>query len=163
MAGSLSPEERDRRMRRTVEIILAHPFKRDRKRALKEEFGIGFRTAESYLARAMEEIKKQASENVDVLRSESFLFYKSKAADKKLKARDQILAQQRIDKLLGLEVPVPTQLSLGGGVQVSMDAIVKAMDEAEQAKLESPPDADKPALPGASLDDLLGKLDKPAA
>jgi hypothetical protein len=76
------------------------------KRYLKAEFGTSARTAERYLARAKQllllETQKPKEEHV----ADAYAFYNAVVADTSNKVETRIVAQSRIDFLLGLQSPV---------------------------------------------------------
>jgi hypothetical protein len=73
------------------------------KRAFRTRFEISANTIEGYLGRAREAMLIDHSRGRLTHRAGSLAFCKSVLADAKVSVRDKVRAQERIDKLLGLE------------------------------------------------------------
>lgn len=73
---------------------------------LKREFGIEHRSCERVLARARERLLERTDRPKEDHRADAYAFYDSVLRDKNAKVRDKILAQKRIDSLLGLDSPL---------------------------------------------------------
>ena len=75
------------------------------KRAFRQRFGadIDHGTIERYLTRAREAMLIDLTRGKQALRADSLAFYESILADSKAPCRDKVRAQERIDKLMGLE------------------------------------------------------------
>jgi hypothetical protein len=75
------------------------------KRAVRQRFGadIDHATIERYLTRAREALLTDLTRGRQTHRADALGFYESVLADSKAAFRDKIKAQERIDKLLGLE------------------------------------------------------------
>jgi hypothetical protein len=77
------------------------------KKLVRLQFAVDLRhePIERYITRAREQILLDLDRGRDEFRSESKALYESILADTKAKHGDRIKAQERIDKLLGLEAP----------------------------------------------------------
>jgi hypothetical protein len=75
------------------------------KRAFRQRFGadIDHATIERYLTRAREGMLADLTRGRQTFRAGSLAFYESVKADPTATVRDKVKAQERIDKLLGLE------------------------------------------------------------
>lgn len=99
-------------MAERIEFIRSAIVKRKPKSVIKSEFTEKFgkvspRTIERYLSRARELILSTAADSRDWFRAQSLALYGSILSGDKVKVRDRIKAQERIDKLLGLESKIP--------------------------------------------------------
>lgn len=80
------------------------------KAAVRKRFGVtDHATVLRYMARAREQILADVGRGRELLRAESQAFYESVVADQLAVYKDKIKAQERIDKLLGLEAPTKLQ------------------------------------------------------
>jgi hypothetical protein len=68
-----------------------------------KKFGVNWRTVDEYLGRARARLLERLRQTKDEFRSQSLATYQSIL--KNGNSREKILAQERIDKLLGLEAP----------------------------------------------------------
>ena len=86
-------------------MLLRRVPKNTIKRALRAKFGgeISANTIEGYLGRAREALLADVGRGRHNHRANALGFYESIVADPKVAPRDKIKAQERIDKLLGLE------------------------------------------------------------
>lgn len=85
--------------------------------------GMPARTIQNYLARAREQIQANAAQGRAVLRADSLALYESGIDDDKVPFRDKVKAQERIDKLLGLEVQLPPLELLCGYLGISLEQL----------------------------------------
>jgi hypothetical protein len=95
--------EEEARVAYTVHLLSRYAYKGEIKRLLKQRFGISARSCERYLARARELLRERTGADLDEHRALSLGFYESVIRDPATTTREQLLAQKRIDKLLGLE------------------------------------------------------------
>jgi hypothetical protein len=108
------------------------------KQALAKKFGGCARSHETILARARERLLEATGESMDYRRAEALRFYESLIASSKVAPRIKLLAQERIDKLLGLEMrQAPTNDSDPTDDLVAHEALDAA----------SPPPGTVPAIP----------------
>jgi hypothetical protein len=103
--GRIPTEELEERIDFAYKLLCRRLYKSDIKRALKQRYSMPARTCEDYIARARERIVAETGESKPEHRAKSLAFYESVLADPEEKAADRIRAQERIDKLLGLEEP----------------------------------------------------------
>jgi hypothetical protein len=75
------------------------------KKAFRQRFGteLSANTIEGYLGRAREAMLIDLTRGKQALRADSLAFYESILADPNAPYRDKVRAQERIDKLMGLE------------------------------------------------------------
>lgn len=92
------------------QLISSCLFNSEIKRAMKANFGMSSRTAERYMSRARARMKAEyaakVNEGTDLLKMESVNFYRSVIRDPAAMTQDKIRAQERLDKLFGLDMPV---------------------------------------------------------
>lgn len=98
-------EEIQDRVEFTVFLLCRRLYKCDIKRILKKKYSVAARTCEEYLARARAVLVKESGKTQETHRIESLRFYESVIAGDGTTMRDRLHAQERIDKLLGLESP----------------------------------------------------------
>lgn len=84
-------------------LIISGLLKCDVKRLLKEKYGTSYRTAERYLARARSQLVEETGLTLEENRAESKSRYLKLLQSKS--EYIQLKAQERIDRLLGLEAP----------------------------------------------------------
>jgi hypothetical protein len=101
-------EELADRIEYARQLLASGRLKSQIKRALRKQYGdLDHRTIERYLARAREQILLAIHAEKVHQRAYAFALYCSVLADPKASVRDRIAAQERIDKLLGLEEKAP--------------------------------------------------------
>lgn len=98
------------------------------KRMAAAKFGVKPRTIEHYLTEVRNERIEESGRTVDDHRADSFHFYISVLRDKKADPRDKIKAQERIDKLLGLERPQKVE-SKNLDISLTPEELAKMTDE----------------------------------
>ena len=110
-----------------------------RKIAMREKFGgMDHATCLRYLARAR---KRWAAESDltpqqrKAQRGQAIEFYRQQMRNSKVSDRVKIMAQERIDKLLGLESPVRTELSGVDGKPIVVTAAREPIDFERLARL----------------------------
>lgn len=109
----------------------------DVKRLIASKFGVDFRTIERYLARARREILDDIGIPKDEHQGNSLTFYKSVLSDPKARNFEKLKAQERIDKLLGLESPQRHEHTGSEGGPVQYDCTIhEQIQSAKQAVLE---------------------------
>src|SRR5437762_3384351 len=98
-------DEKAERIELCRSMLLRRVPKSTIKKAFRQRFGaaIDHATIERYLARAREVMLTDLTRGRQLLRADRLALYESILADPKAARRDKIKAQERIDKLLGLE------------------------------------------------------------
>lgn len=81
----------------------------------RSSWGVDHRTAFRYMARASKILSDSANLPLAEMRTRAMGFYESVMRDGKASHRDKIRAQERIDKLFGLEAPTRTEVTGHGG------------------------------------------------
>lgn len=128
------------RVERTRQLLAEGNRKHVIKKVLKQAYGVSAATCERYLRRArdliLEETGKPASEH----RADAFAFYETLKADKSLPAIVRLKAQERVDKLLALELPVKLTLTDPSGenpmtVRLEAAKLVQTLPEDDLQKL----------------------------
>lgn len=94
-----------------IALLSARQEKHIIKAALKAKYKIHARTAETVISRARERIRQQTTRSPDEHRLDAYAFYNSIVSDTERSAKERILAQERIDKLLGLQRPERLEVS----------------------------------------------------
>lgn len=92
------------------DLLAQYRLKSTIKRLFMKKFKCNYRTVEKYLARARARMKAEyaakVNEGTDLLKMESVNFYRSVIRDPAAMTQDKIRAQERLDKLFGLDMPV---------------------------------------------------------
>lgn len=110
--GPTSEEELEQRIELTYRLLSDGLRKSDIKQALKDSYGVCARTAEAYLSRARELQLIELREERDIHRAGALALYRRMLADPTATIKDKLLAQQQIDKLLGLAVPMRVAMQI---------------------------------------------------
>lgn len=132
----LNPHEVEERIELCVKLLRMGAYTGDIKRAIAAKYGCSTRSVEVPISRAREILVAESGRSREEHRAESLAFYSRMKGDDKAKDRDRLLAQERIDKLLGLESPNKTELSGPGGaplgLSVSMESVVASVQQVEE-------------------------------
>lgn len=88
-----------------IEMLTRGLKKHQIKAAFLKEYGTGARTVERYLQRARAVLRAESGKDTADHVSESYGFYRSVLNNANATVREKILAQECIDKLLGLRKP----------------------------------------------------------
>lgn len=116
--GRTPEAELEARVAVTVELLSQGVRKSQIKRILVNRYQVSARTCENYLSRAREELLTDLREERDEHRGTALATYRALLRNPNAKVKDKILAQQRIDKLLGLEAPVRLAMTDTDGVDL---------------------------------------------
>lgn len=111
--GRTPEDEYEERVELTYRLLSDGLRKGEIKQALKAQYGVTARTAESYLSRAKDMQLLELREDRESHRSAALAFYKRVLSDPSTRVADRLTAQKRIDHLLGLEVPFRVALAVG--------------------------------------------------
>lgn len=95
-------DERDR-VELCRKLLALRASECDVERAAMQQFGVGRRKARRYLALARRAMSAAAGRSRDEHVAEAYAFYGSLIADRHAKDADRLKAQERIEKLLGLD------------------------------------------------------------
>ena len=106
--------ERDTRISLVRKLISARMTNGEIKRAMATQFGLSPRTAEGYISRARAEIMEDLGRSREDHQADAYTFYCAVVGNREASNRDKIKAQERIDKLLGLESPAKISQELTG-------------------------------------------------
>ncbi len=90
------------------------------KKFAREKYGINNVQVNRYITRARKHLHAQANASRDEMRGASLGFYRAIARDPKTDTRDRLLAQSRIDKLLGLDAPMQTNQVVNSKVETKV-------------------------------------------
>lgn len=101
----LSEEDREQVVRLVKKMLGMGKYSSDIKQAIAQEFQLSRRSVERYLKRARKEMLKCTEVAVEKHRSDAFHFYRSMINNPKAHPREQLRARERMDKLLGLDIP----------------------------------------------------------
>lgn len=109
-------DEQAERIEFCRERLLRHLPKFSMKKQFRERFGeeIAANTFEGYLGRARQQLLAELARTKEDMRASSLAFYQSVIGDDTTVRKDQIKAQERIDKLLGLEAPAEQNINVKG-------------------------------------------------
>ena len=95
----------EQRISFTANLLVQGLYKHQIKEALRKEFGVSPRTMETYLARAREILKEEASLSREQMRAESYARCLSVMQKQEARPQDILRAQERIDSVFGLTAP----------------------------------------------------------
>jgi len=121
-----------------IEFVRALVSRRCLTSVIKAEFRSQFgdathETILRYVSRARVQILADAARGRDEMRAESLAFYNGMLADPGASHRDRIRAQERIDKLLGLERPQQLEVLTREAVEVD-EHVVTTRPEAPEGR-----------------------------
>ena len=92
------------------------------KEILRKRFDVSTRTTERILARARANIVEASGKPRESHREDAYAFYSSVISDPSAAVRTKLIAQERIDKLLGLESANKLELSGPDGRPIRLEA-----------------------------------------
>jgi hypothetical protein len=105
-----------------VELLLSRGARRTEiHQQMEKQFGVHWRTADRYLARAREALMKRLNKSKDEHRCESLAFYESVMRSGEAKASEKLMACKRKDELLGLDAPRRTEVSGPDGGKIELE------------------------------------------
>jgi ribosomal protein L23 len=108
-------EEVSQRIEECKDMLLIGMTKSEIKAAINEKYGIEARQCEDYLSEAKKRACERTGKSRKALRNDSYALYMSIATDETAPPLVRIKAQERVDRLLGLESPQRKELSGPGG------------------------------------------------
>lgn len=91
---------------------------------IKSKFKVEHRAAETYLARARQNILLHLNQLKDEHRADSLAFYEGIILDPDTSAADRLRARERIDKLLGLDKPSESLIKLNHSGEIKQTGVV---------------------------------------
>ena len=97
-------EHRDR-IESVRKLLAIRTDKGEIKRFLKKTYGVGARTAEKYLSRARAKLLDETGIPKQEHKAGAYAFYAGMVSDENQEPSIRLKAQERIDKLFGLEAP----------------------------------------------------------
>lgn len=103
------------------EMLCRREHKANVKVALWEKFRIQYRTAETVISRARARIMERSGKSIEEHRADAYAFYDSILRDPIAETRERIVAQARIDKLLGLQRPDRIEHTGANGDAIKVD------------------------------------------
>jgi hypothetical protein len=106
----LTKLEREARIDFAAGVLLRHPRKTDQVNAIRKEFGICERMAETWLRYARERILAASKRPKEEFLAESLHFYESLAADMTVAPRDRIAARKQLDRCVGNGIGVKVEM-----------------------------------------------------
>lgn len=106
------------------------------KRLIMAQFKVGARTAETVISRARGRLLERTNRNVEEHRADSYSFYDSVLRDQAAPIRMKLIAQERIDRLLGLQRPERIELTGQNGGPVAVAQVdFSSLSKTELKKL----------------------------
>jgi hypothetical protein len=105
-----SPDEVEDRTLMVRRLLAQGQYDGQIKKVVAAHYKISPRTVERYLRRARDEMLAETGQDKSQLRAEGYGFYREMRANGKASDKDRLKAQERIDKLLGLEAPQKIQV-----------------------------------------------------
>jgi hypothetical protein len=119
----------EQRIERTAQMVVRRLYKGEIKRFLRARYGASARTCENYLARAREMLLTQSGRPKNLHVSDAMGFYESVIRDSTSTFMEKLVAQQSIDRLLGLAAPTTHRLTGADGGSVVIKVIESIVDE----------------------------------
>lgn len=107
-ASRVRGEDRER-IELCRKLLASHASESDVEHAMERNAGVGRRQARRYLAAAKRAMLVAAERSREVHLAEAYAFYCSLAANSRAKDADRIKAQERIERLLGLDSVSPAE------------------------------------------------------
>jgi hypothetical protein len=102
---SLSDDQRDLLLRLVKKMLAMGRHASEIKQAIAQEFYLSRRSVERYMKRARQEMIEHMDMPVKQHRSEALYFYHNMMNNPKSGPRERLRARERIDKLMGLDLP----------------------------------------------------------
>lgn len=106
----------------------------DVKRALVQEFSCSERSAQRFITKAYELLRLDSEKPREDHLSDSYAFYLGIIRDASNSTRDRLRAQERIDKLLGLEAPLKLCATDQSGTDLNQPSFTPAEIRAQLAQ-----------------------------
>jgi hypothetical protein len=121
-------EELAERIAYTASLLGRSAYRHQVRRLLAARYGVGWRTADRYLAHARRLIRKSAGVNQETALGLSLAFWWGVIRSGAASLREKMLARARLDWLLGLRAPVSVRaISAAAGAEVSRERQRAAM------------------------------------
>jgi hypothetical protein len=117
------------------------------RKALMKTYDVSRAQADRYIRRAKEIIQIEAGQDPQHHRVDAYAFYRGVLTDKHASIRDKLKAQERLDKLLGLEMPVKIARTDSDGhdipiarIEAEISAVLSELSLAERATQDAAAD-----------------------
>lgn len=138
-------DETQSRVEYTAFLLARRIYKSDIKRLLMRKYNIKARMCEIYISKAKELLIQDSGQTREQHRLQSLRFYESVLGGPDAELRDRMWAQERIDRLLGLEAPAQHEhdVSVTGDFMLNIIESVVERTHAKHAD-ESPTDSHLP-------------------
>ena len=107
---SLSEDQRTLLLRLVKKMLGMGKYPSEIKQAVSQKFHLSRRSVERYMKRARREMVENLNIPVKEHRAEALYFYRSVVSDPNSSQRERLRARERIDKLLGLDIPAKIQV-----------------------------------------------------
>ena len=130
-----SQVEADERISYCVDCVNAGMQPGEIRRLCSEKWGIGTRSISLYLSRAHGRILASHDKPVEAHRADAIAVYRSVIDNPEAEDRDRIKAQERIDKLLGLEIHLPKRIEHTGAAGGPITSVATVVHVDLSAKL----------------------------
>lgn len=108
-----NPEHMDRVLL-CAEMLAQGFYKGQVKKHMRAKYGLSTPQINKYISRARKHLHAQAQADRDEMRGASLAFYRRIARNKNLEMKDRLKAQERVDKILGLEAPTQVNQFVSG-------------------------------------------------
>ena len=151
----------DERVEYVLEMMIAGKAKGVIVKTGKEKWDVSTRTIESYISRAQGKMVEASNKPKEVLRKEAISVYQAIIDNKESRAIDVIKAQERIDKLHGLEQHPNQRVEISGPDGGPVQQRVATVTVDLSAKLREYADAIRAAA-AANVQEQTGLLALPA-
>lgn len=124
-------------------LLASRVSESDIERALAGKFGIGRRAARRCVALARQRMLNAAGRSREVHVADAYAFYCSLIANAEAKDADRIKAQERIEKLFGLERASQSETTEVDGEPLTLSWMLLNLDHSTSAPTGEPPNVRK--------------------
>ena len=101
----LTQDQQTTVVRLIKKMITRGKYMSEIKSAIAAEYHLSRRSVERYMTRARREMREFVEQDVEFHRAESFYFYRSVLENSESTPHECLRARERIDKILGVEIP----------------------------------------------------------
>ena len=112
MATGIRANRKAERVALARQLLNARWRKGRIKEAMNAKYGLAPRTCEKYLKLARDQLVSESGQSQLEHKADAYGFYISVIEDDKSTVREKLVAQERIDKLMGLECPTQYEMEV---------------------------------------------------
>lgn len=120
--GRTPEKEVEERVDYTVTLLKAKLYPGEIKKVLKGKYGVSARTCENYLSRARQILIEETDKTKEEHIADAYVTYNKVLRSKASSDKDKLLAQNSLNKLLGLNMPLTVAQTDTKGNDIEPDA-----------------------------------------